>query len=88
MTNAVPQNPKTPLKKKMHEFSKKLEEWKGVLAKSPDCLEAKKKVAIYEKLISQLKFNLKYLGRRHKKRSTTKKWSPVLSGSFENGKRR
>ncbi len=73
----------------MNDFANKLEEWTAVLAKNPDSQEAKKRVAIYQRLIVQLKSNLKYVGRRHKKIvAKKKKWSPVLSGSFENGKRR
>ena len=73
----------------MQEFSDKLEKWTAVLVKNPDSQEAKKRVAIYKKLISQLKSSLKYVGRRQKKLAAKqKKWSPVLSGSFEGGKRR
>lgn len=89
MTELLSVNPKTVLKRKMKDFTNKLEEWTAVLAKSPDSQEAKNRIAIYKKLIAQIKSNLKYVGRRHKKiAAKAKKWSPVLSGSFENGKRR
>lgn len=89
MTELFSVNPKTVLKHQMQKFTDKLDEWTTILVKNPDSQEAKKRIAIYKKLISQIKSNLKYVGRKHKNlASKKKKWSPVLSGSFESGKRR
>ncbi|WP_310447586.1 hypothetical protein [Thiobacillus sp.] len=79
---------KRALKEKRSELSEKLKKWKENLAKNKDNEEAKAKVATYEKLLLELKFRLRYSARPKKKPCSTRKWSPVLSGSFESGKRR
>ena len=79
---------KRALKEKRREFSGKLKKWKAVLAKNQENEEAKMKVATYEKLLLDLKFRLRYIAPPKKKSGSIRKQSPVLSGSFESGKRR
>ena len=79
---------KRALKEKRSEFSGKLKIWKAVLAKNEKNEEAKVKVATYEKLLLNLNFRLKYIAPPNKKPGSIRRWSPVLSGSFESGKRR
>ncbi len=79
---------KLALKEKRSELSGKLKKWEAILAKNQENVEAKMKVATYEKLLLDLKFRLKYIAPPKKKPSSIRKWSPVLPGSFESGKRR
>lgn len=76
------------LKDKRIDALAKLRKWKEALAKQPENTEAKKRVEVYEKISNDLKFRVKYINPRKKPVEFKKKWSPVLSGSFESGKRR
>ena len=79
---------KRALKEKRSDLSEKLKKWNAILAENQENEEAKAKVATYEKLLLNLKFRLKYIAPPKKKPTSKSKWSPVLSGSFESGKRR
>lgn len=90
MTTTPPflEDQKRALKEKRSELSRKLKKWRAILAKNQENQEAKMKVAMYERLIVDFKFRLKYVASPKKRVRSARKWSPVLPGSFESGKRR
>lgn len=78
------------LKAKERELLAGLREWGRKHALKPECDEARKKVEIYSELCKRIKAQIKFSRRRGRKSTapTKRNWSPILSGSFESGKKR
>lgn len=78
------------MKAKEQELLAELRKWLQSRALKPECEDARKKVEIYNELCKRIKSEIKYSRRRARKPAAQPKgrWSPVLSGSFESGKRR
>lgn len=79
------------LKQRQAHALARLNEWTERLEKDPNNVEAKRKVDIYTEVAKRLKSEIKFARKVRQTSASqepTRKWSPVLSGSYGSGKRR
>lgn len=81
------------LKLRKLNVTKELSAWRKKISIAPESPEARRQVSIYEKMDQDLKAMIRNAQRIRTKinappKSTQKKWSPVLPGTFGSGKRK